>query len=107
YRWRDWLGFRAGRVKVPFGLYNTTSDIDAARNSILLPQSVYPITNRDYLLAQTGGEVYGYKHLGPLGSVEYRAYYGTIYLDRPRDTPGSPYHFEEVTIPYIGGARVL
>ena len=31
YRWKDWLGLRAGRVKLPYGLYNDTSDIDAAR----------------------------------------------------------------------------
>src|SRR5262245_49271682 len=29
YRWRDWLGLRAGRVKLPFGLYNDTVDVDA------------------------------------------------------------------------------
>src|SRR5262249_32905537 len=57
YRWRDWLGIRAGRVKVPFGLYNDINDIDPARVPILLPQSVYPVTNRDFLLAQTGGEL--------------------------------------------------
>src|SRR4051794_20873387 len=29
YHWQDWLGFRAGRTKLPFGLYNETNDIDA------------------------------------------------------------------------------
>src|SRR5258708_2307140 len=28
YRLKDWLGLRAGRVKIPFGLYNDSSDID-------------------------------------------------------------------------------
>src|SRR5258705_10965934 len=42
YRWKDWLGFRAGRTKLPFGLYNEVNDIDQARVPILLPQSVYP-----------------------------------------------------------------
>src|SRR5258708_35984070 len=58
YRLFDWLGFRAGRVKIPFGLYNDINDIDAARNPVLLPQSVYPVQNRNYLLAQTGAELY-------------------------------------------------
>src|SRR5204862_570816 len=31
YRWQDWLGLRAGRVKLPYGLYNDTSDVDAAQ----------------------------------------------------------------------------
>src|SRR5277367_840166 len=42
YHWRDWLGLRAGRIKLPFGLYNETSDIDAARVAVLLPQGFYP-----------------------------------------------------------------
>ena len=69
YHWRDWLGIRAGRVKVPFGLYNDSSDIDSARTAILLPQSIYPASNRDFLLAQTGGELYGFKDLGAAGGV--------------------------------------
>ena len=56
----DWLGVRAGRVKLPFGLYNEISDVDAARVPVLLPQSIYPTRNRDFLLAQTGVELYGY-----------------------------------------------
>src|SRR6187399_37620 len=64
FRVADWFGIRAGRTKLPFGLYNETSDIDAARVPVLLPQSVYPQANRDFLLAQTGGEIYGYVPLG-------------------------------------------
>src|SRR5690606_2529719 len=44
YRWRDWLGLRAGRTKLPFGLYNEIRDIDAAQPVVLLPQSVYSLT---------------------------------------------------------------
>src|SRR5260221_2818231 len=80
YRWRDWLGFRAGRVKIPFGLYNEINDIDAARVPILLPQSVYPVQNRNFLLAQTGVELYGYARLHSLGTFDYRLYGGTIFL---------------------------
>ena len=39
YRYQPWLGLRAGRVRIPFGLYNDYIDIDAARLQILLPQS--------------------------------------------------------------------
>ena len=59
YHWQDWLGFRAGRVKIPYGFYNDTADIDAAQPVALLPQSIYPETNRNFLLAQTGVEAYG------------------------------------------------
>src|SRR4051812_47533602 len=30
YRWRTWLGLRAGIIKMPFGLYNESADVDAA-----------------------------------------------------------------------------
>jgi hypothetical protein len=104
YRWRDWLGMRAGRVKLPFGLYNDTSDIDAAQPVILLPQGVYPATNRNFLLAQTGLELYGYHSLGSAGALDYHAYLGTLYLSIP-DT--SAIRIDELDVPYIVGGRVL
>jgi hypothetical protein len=106
YRWRDWFGIRAGRVKLPFGLYNDTSDIDAARVPVLLPQSIYPAQNRDFLLAQTGVELYGYLDLGAAGALDYRLYGGTIYADlnSPR---GSPLQVNELTTPYVVGGRLL
>lgn len=106
YRWKDWLGVRGGRVKVPFGLYNDTSDIDAARVPVLLPQSVYPTVNRDFLLAQTGGELYGYRTIGPVGALDYRAYYGTIFL-QVTNSPSSPFQVSKLSVPYILGGRIL
>lgn len=104
YRWSDWLGLRAGRVKLPFGLYNDASDADSARNAVLLPQSVYPSQNRDFLLAQTGAELYGYVPLGEVGALDYRLYSGTIFLDI---TSGGPFTVAELNIPYVVGGRVL
>jgi hypothetical protein len=106
YRWRDWLGLRAGRLKVPFGLYNETSDIDAARATILLPTSVYPPTNRDYFLAQTGFELYGYQPLRGLGAIDYRLYGGTIFLDIPTQRSAAV-QIGTLSIPYVGGGRVM
>jgi len=106
YRWRDWLGIRAGRVKVPFGLYNDSSDIDAARTAILLPQSIYPAANRDFLLAQTGGELYGFKDLGGAGGLDYRMYGGTIFLD-VKQQPGSPFSVVDLNVPFVAGGRML
>lgn len=106
YHFRDWLGMRAGRIKIPFGLYNEINDVDAARVPILLPQSVYPVSNRDFLLAQTGGELYGRLSLQRAGTLDYRAYGGTIFLqaDLP---PGAPYAISRLTVPYLVGGRVL
>jgi hypothetical protein len=106
YHWRDWLGVRAGRVKLPFGLYNDTADIDAARTAVLLPQSIYPAENRDFLLAQTGIELYGYKTVGPAGALDYRAYVGTIFVDA-RQQPGSPLTVVNLDVPYVAGGRLL
>jgi hypothetical protein len=106
YRFKDWLGIRAGRVKLPFGLYNDTSDIDAARVPVLLPQSVYPIADRDFLLAQTGLEVYGYVDLRGAGALDYRVYGGTIYIPLPAPTPG-PLQVTSFTTRYVAGGRLL
>src|SRR5690348_9924310 len=106
YHWRDWLGIRAGRVKLPFGLYNDISDVDSARTAILLPQSVYPAQNRDFLLAQTGAEVYGYRSLGGAGALDYRLYAGTIFLDIAPQ-PGSSAAILNLHVPFVAGARVL
>ncbi|HEY4117461.1 MAG TPA: hypothetical protein VGM56_06375 [Byssovorax sp.] len=106
YHWRDWLGFRAGRVKIPYGLYNEINDVDQARVPVLLPQSVYPIQNTNYLLAQTGAELYGHAKLGGAGALEYRAYGGTILVDTVIP-PNTPYEVVSFDVPYVIGGRLL
>jgi hypothetical protein len=106
YRWKDWLGFRAGRVKIPFGLYNEINDVDSARVPILLPQSIYPVENTNFLLAQTGGELYGYLKSRAVGALEYRAYGGTILVDT-LIPPNSPIQVQDLNVPYVFGGRLL
>jgi hypothetical protein len=60
YRWKDWLGARLGRLKVPYGLYNETRDLDMLRVPIFLPQGLYGEVMRDISLAGQGGGLYGY-----------------------------------------------
>ncbi|MEI9938670.1 MAG: hypothetical protein WDO69_15740 [Pseudomonadota bacterium] len=103
YRFWDWFGLRVGRTKLPFGLYNESSDIDAARVPVLLPQSLYPVSFRDFLLAQTGGEAYGNVPLGAAGSLEYRLYGGTVFYD----TSDATSTLANVRVPYIFGARLM
>ncbi|MGM0417579.1 MAG: hypothetical protein ACQEQS_02540 [Thermodesulfobacteriota bacterium] len=71
YRWKDWLGIRAGKIKLPHGLYNTTRDIDFLRTSIFLPQSVYNEAWRDTASSMQGVSVYGDIYLGKPGSISY------------------------------------
>jgi opacity protein-like surface antigen len=51
-------GIRAGRYKLPIGLYNETRDIAFTRPSIFVPQSAYPDRSRDLQLSADGGLFY-------------------------------------------------
>jgi hypothetical protein len=106
YRWRNWLGFSAGRIKIPYGLYNETNDIDVARTPIFLPQSVYPANQRDYLLAQTGVEIFGYIDLSSLGAADWRIYRGTLQIS-PTSAADSPYQALTSDVPYVHGGRLI
>jgi hypothetical protein len=102
YRWKQWMGMRAGRIKMPFGLYNEVNDVPGARLPILLPQSIYPIASRDLLLALTGAAVYGSPLVGRAGAIDYQVFYGTIFLGL-EDTP----QFLGATTRRAGGAQVF
>jgi hypothetical protein len=103
YRAFDWLGIRAGKTKLPWGLYNESNDVDAGRVPILLPQSVYPVSSRESLFAQTGGELYGDVPIGGAGSLEYRLYGGTIFLN-PDNVSEELQGFD---VPYMMGGRLM
>ncbi len=81
YRWRDWLGIRAGKIKAPKGLYNETRDVDMLRTSIFLPQSVYPEILRDMDLGLLGAGIYGHFDLNFVGLLSYQFVYGTQNVD--------------------------
>jgi hypothetical protein len=77
YKANDKFGVRFGKVKIPTGLFNETQDIDPSYMWSLLPQSIYPISSRNSVLAEYGGVVYGTLKLGTqLGKLEYRGWSG-------------------------------
>ena len=78
YRWRDWLGVRLGKVKLPIGLYNQGRDSDFLRPAVFLPQSIYDENKRNLVVAATGGSLYGNLSFGNGGDLEYQAYYGEV-----------------------------
>ena len=78
YQASQWFGVRAGRVKMPRGLYNEALDVDSVRPFVLLPQSVYDARLRSFNAAFNGGMIYGNVGLKSAGSVDYRAFYGDI-----------------------------
>jgi hypothetical protein len=77
YKVDDRFGVRFGKVKTPSGLFNDIQDIDPSYIWSLLPQSVYPISSRNSILAHYGGVVYGtLSEGGKLGKLEYRGWGG-------------------------------
>jgi len=84
YNWRDWLAFRAGKIKMPFGLYNRKRNADMLRTAVIFPQSVYPEGMRDFVVGLYGASFHGTKRIGPLGYLDYELFGGTFNL--PDDT---------------------
>jgi len=87
YRFKDWLGVRAGRVKTQLGLYTSTQDADFLRTWALLPQSVYPTDLRSETIAHDGVDLYGAIPIGHAGTVNYTTYAGV----RPTDKRSGQY----------------
>lgn len=81
YKWQDWLGIRAGKLKMPLGIFNETRDIDMLRTCIIMPQNLYPELMRDVTIALNGAGLYGYVPLGPGGSLDYVAIVGAMSID--------------------------
>lgn len=77
YKFNERFGIRAGSVKIASGLFNEVQDIDPAYIWSLLPQSVYPVSSRNSLLAVDGALVYGNISAGDrIGKLEYRGWGG-------------------------------
>ncbi len=85
YTYRDWLGCRAGRIKMPYGLYNRQRDADMLRTSILMPQSVYTEGLRGFVVGFYGFSLYGTKNLDAFGYIDYEVFTGTF--DVPANSP--------------------
>ncbi|MCP5046182.1 MAG: hypothetical protein GY940_03360 [bacterium] len=86
YRWRDWLGLRVGKIKLPLGFSNKTRDMDMLRTSILLPQGIYRESFRDATTAIKGAGCYGEVPLKALGDLSYQGMIGTTDFDKEGST---------------------
>ncbi len=96
YRYRDKLGFRAGKLKVPFGLHNETRDVDQLRTWIILPQSVYQENYREIIVGLIGFGIYGELPIESFGSLSYVLQGGTLSADD--DESGPPHLLAELGI---------
>jgi hypothetical protein len=82
YKFKDWLGIRAGKIKTVIGLYNDAQDLESLHTWALLPQSMYPVDLRS-IISHVGGDLYGDIGLKRLGSLSYTVHAGSI-PDDPR-----------------------
>ncbi len=78
YRWLDWLGLRAGRIKIDYGLYNETREMDMLRTGVMLPQSVYSELWRDSFSCINGAALYGYVPMSFMGRLAYDLQIGAM-----------------------------
>ena len=81
YKFANWFGVRAGKVKTALGLYNDTQDMEFLHTWALLPQSVYPTDLRTTFIAHTGGDLYGRIPLKKAGKLDYTVYAGLRSFD--------------------------
>lgn len=65
------LGLRAGRVKIPYGLYNETRDVAFTHPTILLPQGIYFDRSRSLMLSADGGSLYAEQRTG-FGDIKFK-----------------------------------
>lgn len=85
YQWRDFLGARVGKIKLPLGFYNQGRDIDMLRTCVLLPQCVYNEGLRDFVLAHEGMSLYGNLPLHNSGYFDYEVWCGTLNIPNPKN----------------------
>jgi hypothetical protein len=82
YRFKDWFGIRAGKVKTVLGLFNDTQDMEFLHTWAILPQSMYPLDLRASTIAHTGGDVYGMIAIKKHGDLAYTGYAGLESYDK-------------------------
>jgi len=80
YHWKDALGVRAGKVKLPYGFYNEVRGLDFLRTPVFLPGSVYNESFREFLQAYSGVGFYGDLDMQGGGGMEYHVFGGTLNL---------------------------
>jgi hypothetical protein len=53
------VGLRLGKIKNPYGFFNTTRDVAQTRPGVIMPQSIYLDQIRNFFLAAPGVALYG------------------------------------------------
>ncbi|MEW5786266.1 MAG: hypothetical protein AB1899_00290 [Pseudomonadota bacterium] len=53
------MGLRVGKIKNPYGFFNTTRDVAHTRPGIIMPQSIYLDRIRNFILSAPGAALHG------------------------------------------------
>jgi hypothetical protein len=77
YKFNDAIGVKAGKIKLPYGLYNEYRDVDSSRMEILYPQVVIPEDYRDAAEAYEGIGLHGNIALGESDLLYYHLFWGS------------------------------
>jgi hypothetical protein len=81
YKFNNYFGVRAGKIKTVLGLFTDTQDAEFLYTWAILPQGTYPLDLRSISIAHIGADVYGSVKLGKAGSIAYTGYLGKIQDD--------------------------
>ncbi len=76
YRWKDYMGFIAGKNKIRNGLYSETRDVDMLNTFIFLPNCLYHESSRTTFTSLHGLGVYGHLRSDKFGRMNYLVQYG-------------------------------
>ncbi len=81
YNINRYIGLRAGKVRIPMGLYNQTRDVDMLRLGVFLPNAVYHDEVYSFFSAFYGGLLYGNTPVNSAGNIEYEFFAGIPVVD--------------------------
>lgn len=76
YSFRQEIGARVGRNKMPVGFYNEVQDLDQVRVFASLPLNFYGRAGRAFGASYDGASLYGNVGAGKLGSFDYQLFAG-------------------------------
>lgn len=78
YSFRQEVGVRVGRNRLPSGFYNEVQDLDQVRVFASLPLNFYPRAARSFGASYDGAALYGNVSAGRAGSLDYQVYAGVM-----------------------------
>lgn len=79
YSFRQEIGVRVGRNKMPVGFYNEVQDLDQVRVFASLPLNFYSRASRAIGSAYDGASFYGNIPANKAGSFDYQVFAGTLH----------------------------